>query len=127
MERLVASFMVGLSNYSSVDYGAGERCLLRNTWAGITIAKATTIIIANASATSRIPPGHPRTAPKRFVPRPLKNQPPKIVKMTSNHAVSHPYCHGFAEDEHMIKNDKDQHNSGEKETGPPRNAVAKNT
>jgi hypothetical protein len=30
--------------------------------------------------------------------------------------VSNPYGHGLAEDEHMINNDSDQHNAGEKET-----------
>jgi len=48
------------------------------------IANAATIIIANVSAISRMPPDHPRTEPRRFVPRALKNQPPKITEPTSS-------------------------------------------
>jgi hypothetical protein len=42
-------------------------------------------------------------------------------------AVSNPYRYGLAEGEHMIKNDKDQHNAREKKTGLPQDAVAKKT
>src|SRR6478736_9733047 len=41
--------------------------------------------------------------------------------------MANPYGHGLAEDEHMIKNDGDQHNAGEKETELPRHGVAEKT
>jgi hypothetical protein len=39
--------------------------------------------------------------------------------------MSNPYRHPLTYREHMIKNDKDKHNAGEKETESPRHAVAK--
>src|SRR5262245_55047857 len=61
-----------------------RKVFVQENWVGIAIANATTIIIAKASAISRIPPDHPRTEPSRFVPRPLKNQPPKITRPSSS-------------------------------------------
>ena len=91
------------------------------------MVNATPIIIANASAISRIPSDHPRTALRRFVPRPLKNQPPKITRPSRGNAVSNSYSHGLAEGQQMIKNNKDQHDGREKKTGLPRHGVAKKT
>jgi len=43
------------------------------------------------------------------------------------HGVNNPYRHGLVEREHVIKNDKYEHNDGEKKTGLPRHLVAKKT
>jgi hypothetical protein len=42
-----------------------------------------------------------------------------------HHDVCNPYRHGLTERKDVIKNDHDEHDNGEKETGSPRHAVAK--
>jgi hypothetical protein len=44
-----------------------------------------------------------------------------------HYRVNNPYSHRLVECEHVIKNDKYEHNDGEKETGLPRYLVAKKT
>jgi len=44
-----------------------------------------------------------------------------------HHGLYNPYSDGLVEREHVIKNDKYEHNDGEKETGLPLHPVAKKT
>jgi hypothetical protein len=43
------------------------------------------------------------------------------------HAIPNAYRNRLAEDEHVINDDCNQHDAGEKETGLPQHSVAKNT
>src|SRR4029077_20780545 len=75
-----------------------------------------------------MPPDQPRTVTAAVCAAPAEKPATQNYQTEQqHHAVSNPYRHGLAEDQHMLKNDKDQHDGREKKTGLPRHAVAKKT
>ena len=92
------------------------------------IPNATTTIIANVSAISRMPPPHPRRIPRAVhAARSEKPAAQNDENQQQHQDVYNPYRDGLVEREHVIKNDKYEHNDSEEKTGHPRHLVAKKT